>query len=56
MKYLRSTVVALYGYVTLVVATVVSYLLGLDRFDPVILLSLVLIAVSIYWVSIADND
>ena len=56
LKYLRSTVVALYGYVTLVVATVVSYFTGLDRFDPVILLSLLLIAISIYWVSIADDN
>lgn len=56
LKYLRSTVVALYGYVTLVVATVVSYFTGMDRFDPVILLSLLLIAISIYWVSIADDN
>ena len=56
LKYLRSTVVALYGYVTLVVATVVSYFTGMDKFDPVILLSLLLIAISIYWVSIADDN
>ena len=56
LKYLRSTVVALYGYVTLVVATVVSYFSGMDKLDPVILLSLLLIAVSIYWVSIADDN
>lgn len=56
LKYLRSTVVALYGYVTLVVAAVVSYFSGLDKFDPVILLSLLLIALSIYLVSTADED
>lgn len=50
MKYLDSAVVALYGYVTLIVATSVSYLLGLDKFDPVILFSLLLIGASIYWV------
>jgi drug/metabolite transporter (DMT)-like permease len=50
MKYLDSAVVALYGYVTLIVATSVSYIFGLDKFDPMILLSLLLIGVSIYWV------
>ena len=50
MKYLDSAVVALYGYVTLIVATSVSFILGMDKFDPVILLSLLLIGISIYWV------
>ena len=55
MKYLDSAVVALYGYVTLIVATSVSYLLGLDKFDPVILLSLLLIGASIYWVGSGEK-
>ena len=55
MKYLDSAVVALYGYVTLIVATSVSYILGLDKFDPVILLSLLLIGASIYWVGTTEN-
>ena len=55
MKYLDSAVVALYGYVTLIVATSVSYLLGLDKFDPVILFSLLLIGASIYWVGSGDG-
>lgn len=55
MKYLKSAVVALYGYVTLIVATVVSFIIGMDRFDPVILLSLVLIGVSIYLVGVEDD-
>ena len=50
MKYLDSAVVALYGYVTLIVATSLSYLLGMDKFDPIILLSILLIGASIYWV------
>ena len=50
MKYLDSAVVALYGYVTLIVATSVSFILGMDKFDPIILLSLLLIGISIYWV------
>lgn len=55
MKYLDSAVVALYGYVTLIVATSVSFLLGLDKFDPIILLSLLLIVISIYWVGGTDK-
>ena len=55
MKYLDSAVVALYGYVTLIVATSVSFLLGMDKFDPIILLSLLLIGISIYWVGSADK-
>ena len=50
MKDLDSAVVALYGYVTLIVATSVSFILGMDKFDPIILLSLLLIGISIYWV------
>lgn len=56
MRYLDSAVVALYGYVTLIVATTVSFLLGLDKFDPVILLSILLIGASIYWVGTADKN
>lgn len=56
MKYLDSAVVALYGYVTLIVATSVSYLFGLDKFDPVILLSLLLIGASIYWVGSGSKE
>ena len=56
MKYLDSAVVALYGYVTLIVATSVSYIFGLDKFDPMILLSLLLIGVSIYWVGSGEKS
>lgn len=55
LKYLNSTVVAIYGYVTLIVASVVSFITGADKFEPVILLSLVLIGVSIYFVGIKDS-
>ena len=51
LKYLKSTVVALYGYVTLIVAAAVSFITGVDRFEPVVLLSLLLIGLSIYLVS-----
>ena len=51
LKYLKSTVVALYGYVTLIVAATVSFITGAGRFEPVVLLSLLLIGVSIFLVS-----
>ncbi len=55
LKYLSSTVVAIYGYVTLIVASVVSFITGIDKFEPVILLSLLLIGVSIYFVGVTDK-
>ena len=55
LKYLKSTVVALYGYVTLIVAAFFSFIFGMDRFEPIILLSLVLIGVSIYLVGAVDG-
>ena len=32
LKYLKTTVVAMYGYLILIVTTVVSYIVGQDRF------------------------
>lgn len=55
LKYLDSTVVAIYGYVTLIVASVVSFITGADRFEPVILLSLLFIGVSIYFVGVNEK-
>ena len=55
LKYLSSTVVAIYGYVTLIVASLVSFILGVDKFEPVILLSLLLIGLSIYFVGVRDK-
>lgn len=55
LKYLKSTVVALYGYVTLIVAAFFSFLLGMDHFEPIILLSLALIGVSIYLVGVVEG-
>ena len=56
LKYLNSTVVAIYGYVTLIVASVVSFITGVDKFEPVILLSLLLIGVSIYFVGVNGTE
>lgn len=55
LKYLSSAVVALYGYVTLIVASAVSFIMGIDKFEPVVLLSLLLIGGSIYLVGVSDD-
>lgn len=55
IKYLKTTLVAIYGYVTLLVATIVSLLLGQDRFDFMLLLAMLLICMGIYFVSVAER-
>ena len=55
IKYLKTTLVAIYGYVSLVVATVVSLLLGQDRFDVMLLAAMLLICAGIYLVSMAER-
>ena len=55
LKYLKSAVVALYGYVTLIVASVVSFFIGVDKFEPIVLVSLLLIGLSIYLVGVSDK-
>lgn len=54
-KYLKATLVAIYGYVTLIVATVVSLIMGQDSFDFMLLIAMLLICVGIYLVSVAEN-
>lgn len=48
LKNLTPTVVALYGYLILIVAAVASYILGQDRFDWWQMASIALIIASIY--------
>lgn len=55
IKYLKTTLVAIYGYITLLVATIVSLLLGQDRFDVYLLLAMLLICGGIYLVSVAEK-
>ncbi|MBR1947059.1 MAG: DMT family transporter [Bacteroidaceae bacterium] len=55
IKYLKTTLVAIYGYISLVVATVVSLLLGQDRFDIFLLIALLLICGGIYLVSVSER-
>lgn len=55
LKNLPATVVALYGDVILVVATIASYLLGQDRFSWWQMLAIVMMLVSVYFVEAAER-
>lgn len=54
LRYLSATVVAIYGYLILIVATVTSYILGQDRFSWISLVAIVMICASVYFVEIAN--
>ena len=54
LKRLSTTVVALYGYVILVVAMVVSYITGQDRFDWWQMLAVIMIVASVYFTELAE--
>lgn len=55
LKYLKTTVVAIYGYLILIVATVTSFILGQDRFQWPQAIAIVLICVGVYLVEIAES-
>ena len=55
LKYLKTTVVAIYGYLILVVATVVSLIVGQDRFSWSQAIAIALICVSVYLVEVAES-
>ena len=55
LRNLSATVVAIYGYLILIVATIVSYILGQDHFDWWQILSIVMIVASVYFVEIANE-
>lgn len=55
LKYLSAAVVAVYGYLMLVVASIVSLAAGQDRFSWWQLVSVVLIVLSVYFVEIAEK-
>lgn len=54
LNTLSSTVVALYGYVILIVTTVVSYITGQDQFSWWQMLAIAMICSSVYFVEIAE--
>lgn len=55
LKYLKTTVVAIYGYLILIVATITSYIVGQDRFSWYQMGAIALICVSVYMVEIAEG-
>lgn len=55
LKYLKTTLVAIYGYLILIVATVTSLVLGQDRFSWTQLVAILLICSSVYFVEIAES-
>lgn len=56
LKFLKTTVVAIYGYVSLIVVAIVSYIVGQDHFSWAMLLSIVLICSSVYLVEEVAED
>ncbi len=55
LKNLPATVVALYGDVILVVATIASYILGQDHFSWWQMLAIIMMLVSVYFVEAAER-
>ena len=55
LKYLKTTLVAIYGYLILIVATITSLALGQDRFSWSQLIAVLLICSSVYFVEIAES-
>lgn len=55
LKYLKTTVVSIYGYLSLIIVVVVSLILGQDRFSWIQLSAVLLICGSIYFVEIAEK-
>ena len=55
LKYLKTTVVAIYGYLILIVATIASLILGPDRFSWTHTFAILFICVGVYLVEVAES-
>ncbi|RHJ91799.1 DMT family transporter [Parabacteroides bouchesdurhonensis] len=55
LKYLSTTLVAIYGYLILIVATVASLLIGQDRFSWTQTIAILFICAGVYFVEIAEG-
>lgn len=55
LKYLNTTVVAMYGYVIIVVATVVALLIGQDKFDWLMVFSIFFLCIGLYLVEVGET-
>ena len=55
LKYLNTTLVAIYGYLILIVATVVAFISGQDEFRWTQLIAILLMCVGVYLVEVAES-
>ena len=55
LKYLKTTVVAIYGYLILIVATIASLVLGQDRFSWTQTFAIIFICIGVYLVEVAES-
>lgn len=55
LKYLKTTVVAIYGYLILIVATITSLALGQDRFSWTQTFAIIFICIGVYLVEVAES-
>lgn len=55
LKYLKTTVVAIYGYLILIVATITSLAIGQDRFSWTQTFAIVFICIGVYLVEVAES-
>lgn len=55
LKYLKTTVVAIYGYLILIVATITSLILGQDRFSWTQTFAIIFICIGVYLVEVAET-
>lgn len=55
LKYLKTTVVAIYGYLILIVATITSLAVGQDRFSWTQTFAIVFICIGVYLVEVAES-
>ena len=55
LKYLSTTLVAIYGYLILIVATIVSLSIGQDRFSWTQMIAILAICIGVYLVEIAES-
>lgn len=56
LKYLKTTVVSMYGYLIIAVATVVALITGQDKFDWFMVASIILLCVGLYLVESGEKD
>lgn len=55
LKYLKTTLIAMYGYWIIVVATVVAVITGQDQFSWTIVISILMLCIGIYLVEVRES-